>query len=161
MISRQLEAEILRLYRREHWAGRHPRPSAHDTVRRVLTQAGIPAAAQSTRGSIAEPFVPTIRDTPVRCPSLRASRLHDRVRERRAPRHRSALRASPPIPVTLLDEPRVRDLAVRLYAVAEYENSPTRAPMNARIRPDPEAEPASPDDNSDKRRRQRPLRPRN
>ena len=85
MISRELEAEILRLYHAEHWRiGTLARQLRihHDTVRRVLTQAGIPATAQSTRGSMADPFVPFIQDTLARYPSLRASRLYDMVRER-------------------------------------------------------------------------------
>ncbi|EQD41764.1 transposase, IS21 family [mine drainage metagenome] len=59
MISRELEAEILRLYHAEHWRiGTLARQLNihHDTVRRVLTQAGIPAAEQSPRGSMAGPF---------------------------------------------------------------------------------------------------------
>ena len=88
MISRELEAEILRLYHAEHWRiGTLARQMSihHDTVRRVLTQAGIPAAAQSTRGSMADFFVPFIQDTLARYPSLRASRLYDMVRERGYP----------------------------------------------------------------------------
>ena len=88
MISRELEAEILRLYHAEHWRiGTLARQMSihHDTVRRVLTQAGIPATAQSTRGSMADPFVPFIQDTLARYPSLRASRLYDMVRERGYP----------------------------------------------------------------------------
>ena len=72
MISRELEAEILRLYHAEHWRiGTLARQLNihHDTVRRVLTQAGIPAAEQSPRGSIADPFVPFIQDMIARYPS--------------------------------------------------------------------------------------------
>jgi transposase len=88
MISRELEAQILRLYHAEHWRiGTLARQLNihHDTVRRVLTQAGIPATAQSTRGSMADPFVPFIQDTLARYPTLRASRLYDMVRERGYP----------------------------------------------------------------------------
>ena len=88
MISRELEAEILRLYHAEHWRiGTLARQLRihHDTVRRVLTQAGIPAAEQPTRGSMADPFVPFIEDTLARYPSLRASRLYQMVRERGYP----------------------------------------------------------------------------
>lgn len=88
MISRELEAEILRLYHAEHWRiGTLARQMSihHATVRRVLTQAGIPAAAQSARNSMADPFVPFIQDTLARYPSLRASRLYDMVRERGYP----------------------------------------------------------------------------
>jgi transposase len=85
MISRELEAELLRLYHAEHWPiGTLARQLGihHDTVRRVLTQAGIPAAEQSTRHSMADPFVPFIQDTLTRYPTLRASRLYQMVRER-------------------------------------------------------------------------------
>jgi transposase len=88
MISRELEAEILRLYHAEHWPiGTLARQLGvhHDTVRRVLTQAGIPAAEQSTRRSMADPFVPFIQDTLARYPTLRASRLYQMVRERGYP----------------------------------------------------------------------------
>jgi len=88
MISRELEAEILRLHHAEHWPiGTLARQLGihHDTVRRVLTQAGIPAAEQSTRGSMADPFVPFIQDTLARYPTLRASRLYQMVRERGYP----------------------------------------------------------------------------
>jgi len=88
MISREREAEILRLYHAEHWpVGTLARQLGihHDTVRRVLSQAGIPAAEQSTRGSMADPFVPFIRDTLARYPTLRASRLYQMVRERGYP----------------------------------------------------------------------------
>lgn len=88
MISRELEAQILRLYHAEHWpVGTLARQLGihHDTVRRVLTQAGIPAAVQSTRGSMADPFVPFIQENLARYPTLRASRLYQMVRERGYP----------------------------------------------------------------------------
>lgn len=88
MITRELEAEILRLHHAEHWSiGTISRQLHvhHDTVRRVLTQAGIPAAEQSTRGSMADPFVPFIQDTLAHYPTLRASRLYQMVRERGYP----------------------------------------------------------------------------
>ena len=87
MISRELEAEILRLYHAEHWSigtiARQVRVH-HGTVRRVLTQAGIPAD-QSTRGSMADAFVPFIQQTLAQYPTLRASRLYHMVRERGYP----------------------------------------------------------------------------
>ncbi|MGH8291744.1 MAG: IS21 family transposase [Steroidobacteraceae bacterium] len=96
MISRELEAEILRLYRAEHWCiGTIARQLHvhHGTVRRVLKQAGIPAAAQSTRGSMADAFVPFIQETLAHYPSLRASRLYHMVRERGYPGRPSHFRA--------------------------------------------------------------------
>ncbi len=88
MISRELEAEILRLHHAEHWAlGTIARQLRlhHATVRRVLTQAGIPAARQSTRGSMADAFVPFIQQTLALYPTLRASRLYHMARERGYP----------------------------------------------------------------------------
>jgi len=84
MIPRHLEAEILRLYHAEGWRiGTLCRQLRvhRDTVRRVLTQAGI-APPLLARPSMIEPFVPLIRDTFVRFPTLRASRLYHMVRER-------------------------------------------------------------------------------
>lgn len=88
VISRELEAEILRLYHAEHWPiGTVARQLHvhHATVRRVLTQAGIPAVQQSARRSMADPFVPFIQEILTRYPTLRASRLYHMVRERGYP----------------------------------------------------------------------------
>ena len=85
MISRELEAEILRLYHAEGWRiGTLCRQlQVHrDTVRRVLAQAGIALAPLRTRPSMIEPYVPFIQDTFTRYPTLRASRLYRMVRER-------------------------------------------------------------------------------
>ena len=84
MIPRHLEAEVLRLYHAEGWRiGTLCRQlNLHrDTVRRVLTQAGI-APPPGIRRSMIEPFVPFIQDTLARYPRLRASRLYHMVRER-------------------------------------------------------------------------------
>jgi len=84
MISRHLEAEILRLYHAEAWRiGTLCRQLKlhRDTVRRVLAQAGI-APPLTARPSIIEPFVPFIQDTFSKYPTLRASRLYRMVRER-------------------------------------------------------------------------------
>jgi len=117
MISRELEAEILRLNHTEKWpVGTLARQlKVHrDTVRRVLAQAGISAAHHYTRPSIAEPFVPFIQETLARYPTLRASRLYRMVRERGypgAPDHFRAivarLRPRPPAEAYL----RLRTLA--------------------------------------------------
>ena len=88
MIPPELEAEILRLYHAEKWrigtiaaqVGVH-----HTTVRRVLAQAQIPAGRQSLRPSIADPYVPFIVATLEKYPKLRASRLHEMVRQRGYP----------------------------------------------------------------------------
>ena len=85
MISRAVEAEVLRLHDVEHWPiGTIARQLLlhHSTVRRVLAQAGVPAAQQTTRPSLADPFLPFIVETLKQYPDLRASRLHVMVRER-------------------------------------------------------------------------------
>jgi transposase len=88
MISRELEAEILRLHHAEGWpVGTLARQLRvhHSTVRRVLGQAGIPAAHHYTRPLMVEPFLPFIQQTLERYPTLRASRLYRMVRERGYP----------------------------------------------------------------------------
>lgn len=88
MISRELEAEILRLYHAEHWpVGTLARQLHvhHDTVRRVLGQAGVAAGVKYSRPSMVEPYLPFIQETLSRYPSLRASRLYQMVRERGYP----------------------------------------------------------------------------
>ena len=85
MISPEREAEILRLWHAEQWKigtiaaqlGVH-----HDTVRRVLAQAGQPPGLASIRPSMIDPFVPLIRQTLEKYPTLRASRLYEMVRGR-------------------------------------------------------------------------------
>jgi hypothetical protein len=85
MISRAVEAEVLRLHHAEHWPiGTIARQLLlhHSTVRRVLAQAGVPAAQKTTRPSLADPFVPFIIETLKQYPALCASRLYVMVRER-------------------------------------------------------------------------------
>lgn len=88
MISRELEAQILRLYHAEHWpVGTLARQLGihHHTVRRVLGQAGIPATVKYTRRSMVEPYLSFIQETLARYPTLRASRLYRMVCERGYP----------------------------------------------------------------------------
>jgi len=88
MISPELEADILRLYHAEKWRigtiaaqlGVH-----HSTVRRVLTQEGLPARKCSIRHSIADPFLPFIVEMLKKYPKLCASRLYQMVQERGYP----------------------------------------------------------------------------
>lgn len=88
MISRETEAEIVRLYHAEKWKvgtiatqlGVH-----HTTVRRVLAQAGIDQTKLTVRSSIGDPFVPFIVKTLEQYPTLRASRLYQMVTERGYP----------------------------------------------------------------------------
>jgi hypothetical protein len=85
MISRAVEAEVLRLHHAERWPiGTIARQLLlhHSTVRRVLAQAGVPAAQKTTRPSLADPFIPFILETLKQYPKLCASRLHVMVRER-------------------------------------------------------------------------------
>ena len=84
-IDPDLEAQILRYYHVEKWRvgtiarqlRLHP-----DTVSRVLAQAGLPRLGPSQRPSRIDPFLPFIRETLEKFPSLTASRLFGMVCER-------------------------------------------------------------------------------
>jgi transposase len=88
MITLEKPSAILRLYYAEKWRvhtiarqlGVH-----HTTVRRVLAQAGIAEAHERRWSSQIEPFVPLIKETLERYPTLRASRLYEMVRQRGYP----------------------------------------------------------------------------
>ena len=85
MITPEQAAEIVRLYHAEKWrVGTLARQLGlhHNTVRRVLAQAGQAAGLSSVRPSRVDPFVPLIRATLEKYPTLRASRLYAMVRER-------------------------------------------------------------------------------
>jgi transposase len=85
MISRERAAEILRLYHAEKWrVGTLARQLGvhHNTVRRVLARAGQAPGLSQVRPSLVDPFVPLIRETLEKYPTLRASRLYAMVRER-------------------------------------------------------------------------------
>jgi len=88
MISKEHEAEILRLHHVERWpVGTIARQLGvhHTTVQRVLLQAGVPRAKIVTRASIADPYIPFIVETLEKYPCLCASRLFDMARERGYP----------------------------------------------------------------------------
>ena len=88
MIAHALEAEILRLHQTEHWPVGTIAAQLrvhHSTVRRVLAQAGAPAAQPSPRPSIIDPYRAFIVETLTKYPTLRASRLYMMVRERDYP----------------------------------------------------------------------------
>jgi transposase len=88
MIPRTLEAEILRLHHTEHWPVGTIATQLrvhHSTVRRVLAQAGVRAAAKTVRASLVEPYLAFISETLAKFPTLRASRLYTMVRERGYP----------------------------------------------------------------------------
>ena len=84
-ISAELEARILRYYHVEKWrVGTIARQLQvhHGTVQRVLRRAGVPPPQRSARASKADPYVPFIRQTLERFPTLTASRVYAMVRER-------------------------------------------------------------------------------
>jgi transposase len=85
MIAPARAAEILRLYHAEKWKpGTLARQLGvhHDTVRRVLAQAGQTPGGDATRPSLVDPFVPLIEQTLEKYPTLRASRLYVMACER-------------------------------------------------------------------------------
>ena len=57
----------------------------HSTVRRVLSQAGLPAGQAPVRPSFVDAFIPLIKDTLAKYPTLRASRLYQMAKERGYP----------------------------------------------------------------------------
>lgn len=85
MISSECEATILRLSEVEKWPvgtiatqlGIH-----HDVVERVLEQAGMRTVQRQDRPSIIDPFVPFIKETFAKFPTICASRVYQMVRER-------------------------------------------------------------------------------
>jgi len=85
MMTPELQAQILRLYRSEKWpvhtiarqVGVH-----HGTVKRVLWQAGHPEVVGSPRPRLVDPYLPFIRETLARYPGLCASRVYQMVKER-------------------------------------------------------------------------------
>lgn len=88
MISKEREAEILRLYHAERWRVgtiAHQLGVHHTTVQRVLAQAGVQPAVVTPRPSMADPYVPFIRETLAKYPRLCASRLFEMVRQRGYP----------------------------------------------------------------------------
>jgi transposase len=88
MISKESEAEILRLFHAEKWPigtiatqlGLH-----HTTVQRVLRQTGVDAKVVAPRPSMVDPFVPFILEQLEKYPALRASRLFEMTRARGYP----------------------------------------------------------------------------
>ena len=88
-ISKEKEAEILRYHHVEKWpAGTISKQLYvhHDTVHRVLSQAtGITRKERTLRESIIDPYLPFIKETLEKYPSLCASRLYGMVKERDYP----------------------------------------------------------------------------
>jgi transposase len=84
-VSAELEAQILRYYHVEKWrTGTIARQLGvhHGTVARVLAHAGLPAHGAPARPSRLDPYLPFIRETLEKFPTLTASRLHVMARER-------------------------------------------------------------------------------
>jgi transposase len=84
-ISPDLEAQVLRYYHAEHWrigTIAHQLGLHHGTVQRVLAQAGLPRTGPVQRPSQVAPYLPFIRETLEKFPTLTASRLYQMARER-------------------------------------------------------------------------------
>lgn len=84
-IHPEIEAQILRLYHAEKWrCGTIARQLSihHETVERVLAQAGLPANGLARRASELDRYLPFILQTLEKFPNLTASRLYGMVRER-------------------------------------------------------------------------------
>jgi transposase len=84
-IPPELEARILRYYHVEKWRIGTIAKQLHvhyETVARVLAQAGLPPHGPPARTSKIDPYLPFIRETLAKFPTLTASRLHGMVCER-------------------------------------------------------------------------------
>jgi transposase len=84
-ITNELEAKILRHFHVEKWKiGTIARQLNvhHNSVERVLSQAGVPRASIIKRTSIIDSFLPFIVDVLKKFPTLRARRLYDMIRTR-------------------------------------------------------------------------------
>ncbi|HKU14435.1 MAG TPA: IS21 family transposase [Steroidobacteraceae bacterium] len=84
-ISADLVAQILRLYHVEKWRRNTIARQLHvhhTTVSRVLAQVGLPLHGKPPRGTLIDPYLPFVRQTLEKFPSLTASRLYEMVRER-------------------------------------------------------------------------------
>jgi transposase len=85
VISREQEADVLRLFHAEKWpVGTIARQLGlhHSTVQRVLAQAGLVPRLGMVRPSIADPYLPFIIEVLTKYPRLPASRVYQMVRER-------------------------------------------------------------------------------
>ena len=85
MIDEHTTAEALRLYHAEKWRiGSIARSLGvhHTTVRRILRDEGVPAAARPTRPSKLEPYFPMLEETLRKYPDVTAARLWQMACER-------------------------------------------------------------------------------
>jgi transposase len=88
VISKEREAQVLRLHHAEHWrVGTIARELGlhHTTVQRVLAQSGVQPQVVTPRASMVDPYVPFIVETLAKYPRLCASRLFEMVRQRGYP----------------------------------------------------------------------------
>jgi transposase len=84
VITKDLEAKIVRLYHAEHWRVGTIASQLrvhHSTVRRALERGGAERTPPK-RPSMIEPYLPFILSTLEKYPKLRASRLYEMVRDR-------------------------------------------------------------------------------
>ena len=94
-IDAAMEAEVQRLFAAERWPiGTIARQLGihHSVVRRVLGRKELLGPSTSTRPSQIDPYLPFLRETLERYPTLSASRLLVMLRERGYPGHQSRLR---------------------------------------------------------------------
>jgi len=88
VLTPEIEAQILRYYHAERWriGTIATQLQLHrDTVARVLSQAGLPLMGPVRRASAVDPYLPFIRETLERFPTLTASRLYGMVQSRGYP----------------------------------------------------------------------------
>ena len=107
MITPAQHAEIRRLYYAEHWRvgtiaaqlGVH-----HETVAAALNRASLLTHASRCRATALDPYLPFVRDTLAQYPRLRATRLHEMLRQRGYPgsavQIRRAVRTLRPAPAS-------------------------------------------------------------
>ena len=94
-IPPELEAQILRFYHAEKWRIGTISTQLHvhhSAVSRVLAQAGLPPIGAVRRASAIDPYLPFIRETLEKYPTLTASRLYTMVKERGYPGRPSQFR---------------------------------------------------------------------
>ena len=85
VVTPELRAQILRLYLAEHWRVGTIARQLHlhrDTVRRVLAISSVLRALPTKPPRLIDPFVPFIKETLAKFPTLAASRLYAMVQER-------------------------------------------------------------------------------
>jgi transposase len=85
VVTPELRAQILRLYLADQWrVGTIARQLQlhRDTVRRVLAVSSVLRAPAAMPPRLIDPFLPFIRETLAKFPTLAASRLYEMVQER-------------------------------------------------------------------------------